>query len=213
MTTSIKLDRKLVAGVIAATAAFFALLAPSANAGLLVNSSPDCQEEELKRVFLPWADIAQYQFSPDGGFEAGGEGWALSGGAHAVSGNSSHYVHSEDDTKSLSMPAGSSALSPTVCVGLEHPTLRFFSKKVSGSSLLSTMTVSVRTETTLGAVVELPVGVVTPTGSWQPTLPMTVIANLLPLLPGEYAPVQFRFTPLIGDWKIDDVYVDPTRRS
>ena len=54
---------------------------------------------------------------------------------------------------------------------------------------------------------------VTPTGAWQPTLPMTVVANLLPLLPGEHAPVQFRFTPLLGGWQIDDVYVDPMRRS
>jgi hypothetical protein len=162
-------------------------------------------------VFLPWADIAHYGLAPDGGFESDAQDWALSGSASVVNGNSSHYVHSPDDAKSLSLPAGSSALSPTVCVGLEHPTMRFFSKKVSGSGLLSSMTVSVRTETTLGLVVELPVGVVTPTGSWQPTLPMTVVANLLPLLPGDYAPVQFRFTPVIGSWQIDDVYVDPWR--
>ena len=213
MTTSIPLERKLLAGLLALAAGLVLAIAPSAKAGLLVESASECEQQDLARVFLPWADIAQYQFGPDGGFESGGDGWSLSGGAGVVAGNSSHHVHGADDTKSLSLPAGSSALSPTVCVGLEHPTLRFFSKKVSGSSLLSSMTVSVRTQTALGAMLELPVGVVTPTGSWQPTLPMTVVANLLPLLPGEYTPVQFRFTPLIGDWRIDDVYVDPTRKS
>ena len=57
------------------------------------------------------------------------------------------------------------------------------------------------------------VGTVTPTVSWQPTLPMTVVANLLPLLPGEKTPVRFRCTPLLGgDWSIDDVQVDPYAR-
>ena len=38
---------------------------------------------------------------------------------------------------------------------------------------------------------------------------MLVIANLLPLLPGETTPVAFRFTAQGADWSIDDVYVDP----
>ena len=42
---------------------------------------------------------------------------------------------------------------------------------------------------------------------------MTVLANLLPLLPGAHTPVAFRFTPLLGgEWSIDDVYVDPFQR-
>jgi len=214
MTTSFPLDRKLVPGLLAAVAAlFFILPATSANAGLLVQSAPDCEAKDASRVFLPWGDIGRYELVPDGGFEEGAGDWSLSGGAKIVEGNSSHYVRSADDRYSLSLPAGSSALSPTVCVGLEHPTLRFFSKKVSGSNLLSAMTVSVRTETSLGLILELPVGVVTPSQNWQPTLPMTVVANLLPLLPGDYTPVQFRFTPLLGGWQIDDVYVDPLRKN
>ncbi len=215
MSTSFPLDRKLVTGLAAALAAITLTLiaAPGAKAGHLVEYSPDSDAQEAKRVFLPLLDVAQYQFAPDGGFEAGGEGWNLAGGAAVTSGNSTHHVHSDADTQSLSLPAGSSALSPRICVGIEHPTLRFFSKKVSGLNLLSTMTVSVRAVTTLGLVVELPIGVVTPTGNWQPTLPMTVVANLLPLLPGDHTPVQFRFTAVSGSWQIDDIYVDPTRRS
>ncbi len=50
--------------------------------------------------------------------------------------------------------------------------------------------------------------------SWQPTLPTVVVANLLPLLPGEQTPVAFRFTPVgSATWTIDDIYVDPKRRS
>jgi hypothetical protein len=102
----------------------------------------------------------------------------------------------------------------TICVGLDRPTLRFFAKSSGGLLSLSTMAVSVRFETSLGLVAELPVGVVLPNTKWQPTLPMPIIANLLPLLPGQMTPVQFRFTPVGGaSWSIDDVYVDPKARG
>jgi hypothetical protein len=45
--------------------------------------------------------------------------------------------------------------------------------------------------------------------AWQPTLPFPVVANLLPLLPGQMTPVAFRFTARGGAWRIDDVYIDP----
>jgi hypothetical protein len=60
-------------------------------------------------------------------------------------------------------------------------------------------------------VLTAPIGVVTG-GGWAPTLPMTVVANLLPLLPGDQTAVAFRFTAVAGSWQIDDVYVDPWNR-
>ena len=53
-----------------------------------------------------------------------------------------------------------------MCVGIEHPTIRFFAKRNSGGLLgLSTMRVDVLFESTLGLVSSLPIGVVTPTSS------------------------------------------------
>lgn len=190
--------------------ALIVLIRPAAaQAGPLVASAPDCAAQDTGKVFLPWADLADYQFAPDGGFEDGAAGWTLSGSAGVVAGNESHYVHAADDSKSLNVPMGASATSPTVCVGLEHPTLRFFAKKSSG--LLATMAVEVLFQDAFGNVLFAPIGVVAGTGSWQPTLPMTVIANLLPLLPGDHTPVRFRFTTVTGGIQIDDTYVDPYR--
>jgi hypothetical protein len=87
--------------------------------------------------------------------------------------------------------------------------MRFFAKKNGG--LLSTLAVSVLVETSLGAVVEAPIGVVAAGSSWTPTLPQAVVANLLPLMPPDRTAIAFRFTPLLGSWQIDDVYVDPWR--
>jgi hypothetical protein len=63
-------------------------------------------------------------------------------------------------------------------------------------------------------VAELPIGTVLPNTQWQPSLPLPIVANLLPLLPGDMTPVQFRFTPVgSASWSIDDVYVDPWARG
>ncbi len=136
-------------------------------------------------------------------------GWTFKGGAKIVSGNEPWKVGDSRHGSSLSLPAGSSATTGAMCVGIGHPTMRFFAKRNSG--LLSTMVVEVVFNGLGGTLRSLPIGVVVGGTQWQPTLPYPVIASLLPLLPGQMTPVQFRFTPLLGSWQIDDVYVDPWR--
>jgi hypothetical protein len=198
-------SRTLVAAIGAAAVAAFA--AAPASAGVLVESAPGCTSPDSDQVFSPWLDYANYFLAPDGGFEAGADGWALDD-ASVASGNESYAV-SGDGSSALALRSGSSATSPTVCVGLEHPTIRFFARKTSGSRLAG-LRVDVLVEDTLGVVSSLPVGVVGGTDSWQPSAPLVVTASLLPLLPGQHTPVEFKFTPEGGSWQIDDVYVDPT---
>jgi hypothetical protein len=179
-----------------------------AHAGVLVRASPPCDGQPLERPFLPWLDPAHYTLAPDGAFSGGAKGWQRSG-ARVVAQNEPYRVHGDHATAALDLPEGSSATSPAICVGLEHPTLRFFARNTG--SLLGTLQVEVRFEDALGKVHSLPIGVVAGTGGWHPTLPFPVLANLLPLLPGQHTPVAFRFTPvgLNSSWQIDDVYVDP----
>jgi hypothetical protein len=195
--------------VAVAAVASLLLLAPGARAGLITDSV-DCDAEQVSQPFVPWIDASQYKLAPDGALEHAGD-WSLRGGAAIAAGNESYYVTDEDHAHSLNLPPGSSATTPAVCVGLEHPTLRFFAR--SNGSLLSSLLVQVVVPTNLlGATLTLPIGVVTPSSSWQPTLPMLVLANLLPLLPGDHTAVAFKFTPLgLAAWDIDDVYVDPWR--
>jgi hypothetical protein len=189
-----------------------AIAAQPSHAGVLVASSPSCDATQTSHPFLPWLDIASYTAAPDGGFEAGAKGWNLNG-ATVVGGNEPYDVGGADDAAALRVPAGGSATSPTFCVGLEHPTARFFAKRVGGS-LLSTLRVDVQFEDGFGKTHFLPIGLAAlNNGSWQPTLPMLMVANLLPLLPGEHTPVALRFVPQGGgSWLVDDVYVDPFKR-
>ncbi len=199
--------------VIAATAAVASLaLAGPANAGILTASATDCGDETLTKPFAQFGDQANYKVVSNGGFESGSTGWTLTRGAKVVSGNEPWKVGGASHGKSLVLPAGSNAISPVSCVGLAEPTVRFFAKKNKAPLLgISTLAVSVYVKTSLGLVVPVPVGVVLGNGQWKPTPPMLIVANLLPLLPGDRTPVAFQFTPVLGEWQIDDLYVDPFR--
>jgi hypothetical protein len=210
-----KLTRKtqLIAAALTSATAIFLVAAPSASAGILVKSATDCTSPAAEQPFTRWGDASSYIPAPQGSFENGTDEWSLSK-ASVVSGNESYNVAVGRGSHSLNIKPGGYALTRTICVGLDRPTLRFFAKSSGGLLSLSTMAVSVRFETSLGLVLELPVGVVLPNTSWQPSLPMPIVANLLPLLPGQMTPVQFRFTPVgAANWTIDDVYVDPKNHA
>ena len=202
----IRVRTPIIAASVAAAA--LAVGAPSASAGILVASAPNCKTPVTTQAFSSVdGDSAQYERVPGGNFEAGAPSWSLKGGASIVSGNEPWKVNG-GGLRSLRLPPGASATSPVMCVGIEHPTARLFTNDNRG--LLSTLTVSVIFETSLGLKASLPIGVILPGGKWKPSPRLLVLANLLPLLPGEKTPVQFQVTSVgLGTWWVDDFYVDP----
>jgi hypothetical protein len=181
----------------------------SANAGLGI-SCPD----PATQAFRLWNDPAYYSFVPNGGFESGTYGWSVSGSAKVVAGNESFYVHSASDRYSLSLPAGSSATSPPICISLLNSKMRFFNVNTGDPS--SRLKVQVLYNGGVGGLLSIvtkllkisDVGYVTASGTWQPSTPVGMLSGVLPLLTSS---VQFRFTPMdsSGRWQIDDVYLDP----
>lgn len=208
------LPRRLrsLASALIASASLLAISAAPADAGVLVKSAVGCGTPPTAQPFARWGDSALYSLVSNGGLESGSTDWSLSN-ASVVSGNESYYVRAAGDSKSLSLPAGSSATTRAYCVGLSKPAMRFFAKSAN-TGLLSSLRVDVLAETSLGLTVSLPIGTVSPNSSWAPSPRLLIVANLLPLLPGQQTPVAFRFTPQgTGNWWIDDVYVDPHRLS
>jgi hypothetical protein len=202
------MTRKLLGLALAAATAL--VIAPaSASAGLLVASADNCASQSLAQTFLPWGDVANYTLDPGGDFEAG-SGWSLSGGAAVVPGNEPFYVGAATDSNSLSLPAGASATSAPICVGIGHPDIRLFAKS---SNLQGTLGVEVLFTDAYGNAQSAPIGVVSAPSAWAPTTPLPIVVNLLPLLPNNQTPVAFRFTASGGSFQIDDVYVDPYRSA
>jgi hypothetical protein len=130
----------------------------------------DCSGQALDRTFLPWGDPALYTPVPADWTQAGG---------------------------SVSLPAGSSATTEPLCIGLGHPTVRFFARNTGNP--LSLLRVSAVVGDT-----ELPIGLVPAGREWAPSPPLLLAVNLL----GADS-VAFKFDADGGNWSVGDVYVDP----
>jgi hypothetical protein len=171
-----------------------------------------CQYTGAEQVFSRWGDPNAYVLSPDGGFEAGAEGWSLAGGARAVQGNESYYLHDADDVRSLSLPAGGSATSPSVCMSIDTPSLRMMVR--NGGDPSSRLRVEAR-YSLLGLLRTNVVNDVTAGTSWTPSQQLSVVLGLSTVV-GTLVPsaIQIRVRPLDerGQWQVDDLYVDPFAR-
>jgi hypothetical protein len=182
-------------------AALFAMSATPANAALGI-ACPD----PTSHPFLPWDDPWSYAFAPNGGFENGATGWALTGSARVVAGNESFAVHGAGDRYSLSLPAGASATSPRMCIGALSTSMRFFARNTGAAT--ARLNVKILYDGGLGHLLGVfDAGTIT-AGNWQPSPRIAMLGGVLPLLTQD---VRIRFVPAdgMGSWSIDDVYVDP----
>lgn len=193
-------------GLVALVAA--ALLAMAAFAG----SAQACSYAGAEKVFSPWGDQRNYVLAPDGGFEAGAVGWSLSRGAQVVEGNETYYLNDAADSKSLSLPAGSAAASPPVCMSIDTPSFRLLAR--NGGDPSSRLRVEA-TYKLLGLVRTKAITTLSAGSSWAPTQSVSTVLTLSTLV-GVLIPsaIEIRFTPLDakGQWQVDDVYIDPFRR-
>lgn len=188
----------------AAALAAAALLAVPTAANAEEGAPAGCPEIPTTQAFAPWDDFADYFMAPGGDIEDGAASWSLGGGAAAVEGNGPFGAGS----RSLLLPAGGSATTATMCVGVEHRSMRFFARGSSSGVLRVEAVYDKRTAKEKA----VHLATVATTSDWAPTdvLPMVVNDDA-----GDYGnalPVALRFTAQgAGSWQIDDVHVDPYR--
>jgi hypothetical protein len=198
----VKSMRKLI---IAAVAALVAVAFSAAGAQA-------CPYSGAEQVFSPWGDSSFYVLAPDGGFEAGGSGWSLNGGAVPVEGNEPFHLNDAADAKSLELPAGSSAVSPSICMSIDTPHFRLLARNTGDPT--STLRVEA-TYVLLGLLRTKTVGTVKAGPNWEPSQQLSTVLTLSTVV-GTLTPsaIQIRITPVGsgGNWQVDDVYVDPFAR-
>ena len=160
-------------------------------------------------VFAPWNDQRLDTLTPDGGFENGASGWTLADGAAVAEANETFQVGGPADHQSLTLPAGSSATSPAVCVAKHNGIFRLFAR-TDGSRKARLKVEVVYANGRRAKRTRLRAG-----DSWAPTRKLAVA---LGRAKGRgklgTAAVSLRFTP-VGEpaaWQIDDLYIDPRLR-
>ena len=198
-----------------ATGVVLAMLGTLAGPASAATATPSAScNPTTTEAFAAFGDTNDYFLAPGGSFESGTPAWNLSGGAAPAAGNNTAVTDSATNTTSLSLPSGSSATSPWVCVTANAPTMRFFARNTGAAT--SRLGVSVVFTLPGGYQGSLPVAQITGSKAWAPSLPIFFFANVLALgSPTGTTEVAFRFRPLdtSGQWRIDDVYVDPFKHK
>ncbi len=176
-------------------------------------STDTCTDPSLEQPFSALGDTRDYVLAPGGAFDdPTGAGWTLAGGASVVSATDPFAFGSSTDSNSLSLPPGASAVSPTMCVDLHYPTMRFIGQQLSDQDL------------GLDVEVFYP-NVPEDKQKWERTATIKSkfkdgweVTNDIKVKPergGKTAGwrlVALRFTAKsdrVGTWLVDDVFVDP----
>jgi hypothetical protein len=164
-----------------------------------------CPKQPVAQVFLPWGDLAWYASVTDGGMETQQGAWTLSDSATFAPVNEPFFVRSASDRWSATLKPGASAVSAPTCIGIGHPTLRLFARSANPTG--GTLRIAVGYNDLSGVRRSQQIAMLVGGGSWAPTPPVAIVANLLALVTPQQ--VTFRFTADGGQWLVDDVYVDP----
>jgi hypothetical protein len=186
--------------------------AKSAGLGDLLGGilAPSCNSSGTQ-VFAQWGDYANYFLAPNGGLENGSTGWSLGGGASVVSGNQPFFASGQH---SLALPSGSTATSPTTCIGAGDLYVRMFGADKGGTD--SGLRVRVIWYGLLNKVLGITnVNTYSPGSDWSPTDKLssgggTIAVPLLPIVGSTSARIQVTPVGSGSRWLIDDLYIDPT---
>ncbi|MBO9532551.1 MAG: hypothetical protein J7513_06230 [Solirubrobacteraceae bacterium] len=163
----------------------------------------------VSKAFSQWNDRADYVEAPGGSFEPGALGWDFSGSVSYASENEPFKVSGRrTDARSIVVGGGGSITSAAMCAGLQYPTLRFFAKSAGRGNASALITA--RYTGADGLLAAFPVGIVSAGSSWAPST-VSLTGSGIPLFTGKR--LSFRIAPLYGSLQVDDVYVDPFRRT
>jgi hypothetical protein len=176
-------------------AAALALTPTAASAATGAGCDPS---QPVEQVFALWNDANWYRLAPGGDFEPGSTAWTLTGGAKVVLGNATQRVGGASDAYSLLIPPGATATSPSTCVSIDEPTFRLFTSGGMGSAV---------TAQAVYATMTVPAGYAFG-GPWMPTMPMLTGSGKH----GNAFSIRLTNTSR-ASIRIDDVYIDPSKRS
>jgi hypothetical protein len=179
----------------------------SARPGRLLSSAV-CGYPDPAQMFLAWGDDASYALAPQGDLSST-DGWTLSKQATVVP-TADPFSGAQ---QSLQLGQGGEAATPAMCVTLDNPTFRFFTRDVGGNGK-SNLKVDVLYEDFGGHVKHLTIAKLKAGTDWQPSIVVPIYMNMLAAAsPSGVTAVAFEFKAeglQKGETlSISSFYVDP----
>lgn len=112
-----------------------AVLAETVEPAVSAAGEETCSAPQLSNPLTAFKDKRHYFLAPSANFEDPTlPGWELTGAAGVTADPSSAFVIGDTQTSSLTLPPGSSATSPQLCVDLDYPSFRFFVAQVAAET-------------------------------------------------------------------------------
>ena len=173
-------------------------------------SAGACPIPDSWHAFSRWGDEADYVLMPGGSFEDG-IGWPGSGTPQIVDADNP-LEPDGPGTRALRLGSGDSVTSPSLCIDRHYPHLRFL---LRGEDAGAKLKLTVLWEDANGRQKQAPLDDHDPKAyrSWG----ISSVVKLRKAVPrGEGTHdirLRFRVEGKAGAWLIDDVYVDPYKRS
>ena len=180
-----------------------AALAVTALAALPAGASAaDCPVAPTTQAFSQFGDPNQYFLAPGGAF-ASFDGWTTKGRVSLVAGTD--LLGLSPESRSADLDGSEGVTSASFCVDSTMPHLRFSARSVRTGPL------DVTVRTTFNGSTETSIGTISPDDhrAWAPSRYVELRTSAIPAGESGTATVQFRS---LGEWLIDDVYIDPYRR-
>ena len=152
--------------------------------------------------------------APGGSFEGNDlDGWQVQRAKVDKGGSPLELPEGNDNKRSLEIPAGGSATSPAMCVDLHYPTMRIMTKGQQGKGQFKVEVIYPDSDNPVFHEAGTLAG---GDKDWQVSDDISVFPERGGSAPGMRR-VALRFTSVAsdgtaGEWKIDDLYVDPHRR-
>ena len=181
----------------------------TARTGQLL-ASAECGFAEPSPIFLAWGDNAGYSLAPQGNLSTTTQ-WSLN--KHAVIAfEADPYSGAQ---QSLQFQKSGEAATPAMCVDLDHPTIRFFTRDLGGNGKAK-LKLDVLYEDLDGHVKHLTIAKIKATSTWQPSVIVPIYMNrIAAATPDGVTAVAFQFKAE-GVQKgetlsISSLYVDPFR--
>lgn len=173
-------------------------------------ASAACPSAPASQVFARWGDGADYALAAGGSFE-GALPWAPTGSPSLVAENDPFALAGAGNT-SVALQARQAITSPVVCVSGSHPYLRFVARARDAESRLVLEVLWNDNGVDKEKVLEEH-----PADLWRRWAPSKIVplGNALPTGSGEvhYVRLRFKLKDGIGDWLVDDLFVDPVGRG
>jgi hypothetical protein len=173
-------------------------------------AAADCDFEEASQAFLPWGDSADYSLVPQGDL-TDTSGWELKN----VTLSDEHDPVTDGAGSLLFSKGDSEAVTPAMCVNLDHPTLRLFVADRGGNGKAH-LDVNVIYEGLDGNTRKLRLAMLKVGPAWEPSLVIPIGVNMLSVASASgWTPVAFEFDVhglQKGEtFSLGGVYVDPSR--